>query len=75
MKRELFDVYWKKLFFLVAVICCMTGFRTDAVSAAEDDTAIEVLEDVYIKGFLQADEEQKNLPTALIWKPPVKSSL
>ncbi len=59
MKRETFITYWKQLFIMAAVICCVVGFVPMAVSAEEEDTALESLEIVYIKGFLQADQDQK----------------
>lgn len=61
MRKETFTIYWKHIFLMIAVICCIIGFVPTAVSAAGEDTAIASLEnmDVYIKGFLQADKEQE----------------
>lgn len=59
MKKETFTIYWKQLFLMIAVVCCIAGLVPTAVSAAEEDTAIESLDIVYIKGFMQTDKEQK----------------
>lgn len=59
MKKERFMNHRKRLFLTIAMICCVIWTLPAGVSAAEEETAIESLEDVYITGFLQADAEQK----------------
>ncbi|MCI8786030.1 MAG: hypothetical protein HFI84_05135 [Eubacterium sp.] len=59
MKKQLSGTCFRRLCLTAAFICCMIGFAPAAVSAAEEDAAIETLEDVSVTGFLQADPEQK----------------
>lgn len=59
MKTETFVIRWKQLFLMIAVICSITVFLPASVSAAEEELPLESLEDVYITGFMQADQDQK----------------
>lgn len=59
MKTETFVIRWRQLFLMIAVICSITVFLPASVSATEEETPIESLEDVYITGFMQADQDQK----------------
>ena len=59
MKTEKFVIRWKQLFLMIAVICSITVFLPAPVSAAEEEVPLESLEDVYITGFMQADQDQK----------------